>query len=113
MCGVPLDDGLGSEGAQYLVPELEEAADLVIGDRLGNSDALRDNGGVVVGNLPLILLEYVDEGVADLHNKTYVAHHELADPYHRRSRQRHLMSHSCSLVTEAMSKLVENSNIAG
>jgi hypothetical protein len=66
--------------SQGIVPEVEQSTDLTLGDGLGNVLALRYIRGVVVYNLPHILLEDIDKGIAGLHHDTYIIHCELVDP---------------------------------
>ena len=65
------------EGGQGVVPEEEEAVDLVFGDGLGNANALRHDGGVVVGNLPLSTLEDIRVRVSCLDDVTGGSQDEL------------------------------------
>mmetsp|Transcript_19124 Transcript_19124/g.35638 ORF Transcript_19124/g.35638 Transcript_19124/m.35638 type:complete len:434 (-) Transcript_19124:79-1380(-) len=76
--GVPVGDLLGIEGGEGVVPPSELGADLLLGNGLGEG-SLGHHGRVVVGNLPLSVLEDVDEGVAGLDLGAIGAHGEFVN----------------------------------
>ena len=49
--GVLYLDLIGNKGGQDVVPQVEEVADLIVGDKRGNVDALWDDRGVVMGDV--------------------------------------------------------------
>mmetsp|Transcript_49160 Transcript_49160/g.104542 ORF Transcript_49160/g.104542 Transcript_49160/m.104542 type:complete len:397 (+) Transcript_49160:325-1515(+) len=77
--GVTPGDLLGVLGGEGVVPEAEEATDLILGDGLGGDDALGEDGAVVVVDLPLAVLVDVDVRIPSPDLLASGAHGELVD----------------------------------
>jgi len=63
---VAIGNLLGVLGGKSIVPKLEESLDLTLGDGGRHDNSLRHDTGVVVADLPLSILEYVDKRVTSL-----------------------------------------------
>ena len=77
---VPVGDLLRVERGKRVVPQAEEAADLIVRDRLSHCDLLRHDRGVVVLDLPDSVLLDIVERVARLDLVAGRSHGELVDP---------------------------------
>ena len=77
LLGVSLGDGIGIQGVEGVVPEVEQTAYFGLRDGLGDVDALRHDRGMVVGNLPLSTLEDIRVRVSCLDDVTGGSQDEL------------------------------------
>mmetsp|Transcript_38513 Transcript_38513/g.115550 ORF Transcript_38513/g.115550 Transcript_38513/m.115550 type:complete len:455 (-) Transcript_38513:360-1724(-) len=74
---IALGNGIRVKCVQGRVPQLEETANLIFSNCLGNVNAFGHNRAVVMSNLPLVVLEDIDVGVTSLDLVTSCTHGKL------------------------------------